>query len=647
MMRRGLIAASAALALFTFGCGEKVDDKCPEGDCVETDAGPPDPVETDAGPPQPGEWTPEPNATLRVLVAYASDAWTYLTGLGYDPIALALARIEVTNLVLSNSGVSHRAELADAVAMVTAQTDIEVADECSGGLFGPECGSQWLANQLRDSGSELTALRAAAEADVVMLIFDHSLDPWAGMATAIPGNSESAQIAGAALVYYDELTFPHELGHVLGADHDRSQFSSGDTLPGIGFGFTAQSIEAYTLMAYSEQCVDVGGTTCTRVPWFSTPEAQISGVPLGDAATEFNACVVEHYGSEVSSYYEMISGVVPVATAEEILSCPYTLPDTFDAGGDLCVGEFVISSDVDLLAIVSQCGTIRGSLTVDDGVTTLAPLEQLVVVEGALMIRSSTLTSLAGLEALRYAEILTIESPVTTLSPLSAFRQAGTLTVAGAAITDLDGLQGLVLVRSLSIRNCDSLTSLAGLEGVTSIEATLSIEDCDALDSLAGLESLAHLGTLRLAGDDSLSTLAHLSALESLEALTLEDLPSLTTIDAFDAITEIGDDVVVRDCAALEDLAGLASLTRIGHTLTVANLDALDELTGLEALREVGDAVAIRDNAVLATLSGLASLETTGAILLQSNPNLDDCTLPSLLWVDAVINTGNGAGCVL
>lgn len=634
------LMAMMAVALATFGCDEKVDDKGEDEGEPASDASPRAP---DAGPPQPGEWTPTSNTTMRILVAYTADTWANAAAFGYDPTALALARVELTNLVFSNSGVSHRAVLAGAIAISDDRSTIEFADECSGYPFGAECASRWLANQLLDTTSQLASQRSAAQADAVMLMLVTSEDEFAGYANGYPANSLSAQVAGAALVYTYDLTFPHELGHVLGCGHERS--AAQETVQAFSFGYTVQALEAYTVMARPYDCEDAGGTTCTQVPWFSSPEAELHGMPLGDAAREFNACIVEHYGSEVASYYEMVSGAVPVAVTPDIATCPYPMGGAWDAGGELCVGDYVISSDVDLQALLSQCGTVRGDLTIADGVTTLSALQPLVAVEGHLTIDSVGLTSLAGLESLRYAEALVVSAPVASLAPLAGLRQVDALTVNGAAITDLSGLGGLVLANYVQVSHCDSLANLTGLTSLTSVPRTLTIEDCDALEELEGLESLAHAGVIRIIENDSLVTLAALSGLETVQGLVIEDNPSLTTIDAFDAVTEAGDSLYIRSNDALTDLAGLASLTRVDGDLMLDDLDALEQITGLEALRDVGRTVFIQNNADLTTLDGLAGLDTVESIFIFQNPNLNDCTLN--LTSGSVSGAGNGAGCVL
>merc|ERR1712078_569271 len=65
----------------------------------------------------------------------------------------------------------------------------------------------------------------------------------------------------------------------------------------------------------------------------------------------------------------------------------------------------------------------------------------------------------------------------------------------GENVTSLKGLEGLTSVGGdLDIWNNDQLTSLSGLEGLTSIDGNLDIAYNAQLTSLAGLEGLTSVG---------------------------------------------------------------------------------------------------------------------------------------------------------
>jgi hypothetical protein len=83
----------------------------------------------------------------------------------------------------------------------------------------------------------------------------------------------------------DNLTFPHELGHNLGMNHDR--YVADPTDPDLypyGYGYVNLASGWRTIMAYNTQCSDAA-TFCTRIARYSNPDATYAGEPTGRPST--------------------------------------------------------------------------------------------------------------------------------------------------------------------------------------------------------------------------------------------------------------------------------------------------------------------------------------------------------------------------
>ena len=131
---------------------------------------------------------------------------------------------------------------------------------------------------------EVHDLRDAYCADEVVLIGNRTDYCGIGylmtyVSTSFNSNAFVVVARICATGYY---SFAHELGHNMGAHHDRANASSQGAYA-YAYGYQSQTEAFRTVMAYN--CP--GG--CTRVPYWSNPEVTYGGEAMGVAAGEANA----------------------------------------------------------------------------------------------------------------------------------------------------------------------------------------------------------------------------------------------------------------------------------------------------------------------------------------------------------------------
>ena len=89
-------------------------------------------------------------------------------------------------------------------------------------------------------------------------------------------------------------SIPHEIGHILGARHDRA--IDGNDKPIAYAHAYVNGTKWRTMMGYNDAC---GG--CPRIPHWSNPRIMYKGEPTGTAAND-NARVILEQAERVSQF---------------------------------------------------------------------------------------------------------------------------------------------------------------------------------------------------------------------------------------------------------------------------------------------------------------------------------------------------------
>jgi hypothetical protein len=139
---------------------------------------------------------------------------------------------------------------------------------------------------------DVRKLRDEKRADIVGLILDSPSG--CGLSTRVGADSEEAFFIAHHSCAGNTYTIVHEIGHIIGARHDRS-IDANESPFAYAHGYVNGS-KWRDIMSYKESCGD-----CPRIPFWSNPRVQYKGEPTGTAATD-NARVILEQAERVSNF---------------------------------------------------------------------------------------------------------------------------------------------------------------------------------------------------------------------------------------------------------------------------------------------------------------------------------------------------------
>lgn len=221
---------------------------------------------------------------ITVMVVYTARAARHYVNIETDLVDLA---IDEANQTFRNSGIGH-------ISLRLVHTHATTYDEKDAAHFD----HVW---RMVDRGDgfmeEIPRLRLEKKADVVVLVVD---DPsGCGLATRVAADAEEAY----AVVHHEcaatSYTIAHEIGHIIGARHDRSLDQSSGPFP-YGHGFV-RGLKWRTMMSYKSGC-----NGCPRLPLWSNPKVKVDGEPAGTAMND-NARVLDEQSGRVARFRHMLA----------------------------------------------------------------------------------------------------------------------------------------------------------------------------------------------------------------------------------------------------------------------------------------------------------------------------------------------------
>lgn len=239
---------------------------------AQTEATPLSPLDLTAAPAAPADappalQSPSNPVFVDMLVVYTPAARAQAGSATAMRAAIA-GYVTLANTCYSNSGVGVRMRLVGTAEVSYTESASNMSTDLS-----------WVAGN-----STVASLRNTYGADLVCLVRRGAAGGAAGVGYL--GNGAANFASSAFCVVADDyadsnITFPHEVGHNFGSNHDRG--NAGNPTGGYNFGwrFTGNDAVQYrTVMAYAPG---------TRIAYFSNPSVNYQGVATGVASGQATA----------------------------------------------------------------------------------------------------------------------------------------------------------------------------------------------------------------------------------------------------------------------------------------------------------------------------------------------------------------------
>ena len=276
-----------------------------------------EPVETDdtARPflaiiPQPKK--PEkpaalPLRPLRILLAYTPKALTDVPDI-HAAAALVISQI---NMTLANSNIALTAELAGLDRVDYAETPTEDSTTMlNAATFGT------------GDFARIATLRQVVKADLVMVMAHWTYEGNCGrgwqldtLDNGTTSPNDAVQF-GYSVISTDggncafARSAPHEIGHNLGAAHDRFVTPDAKAGPaGYNYGYVDPVARVRDMMAYSNECVSQG-LRCVRLFIYADPDIIHNGRPLGVPVSSPKAAAAARRIREIAPYVTQFRDVL-------------------------------------------------------------------------------------------------------------------------------------------------------------------------------------------------------------------------------------------------------------------------------------------------------------------------------------------------
>jgi hypothetical protein len=242
-----------------------------------------------------------------------------------------------------------------------------------------------------------------------------------------------------------------------------------------------------------------------------------------------------------------------------------------------------------------------------DGLSNLTSVESLDIQLAPLLTNIDSLSNLTGLGSIRIAN-----TGLTNIDALSNLGSMGAITIQdNPHLSRLDGLSSLTSLQHFLIISGSGITNIDGLSNLT--EAGSVTINGTAITDIEGLSGLVKIEEF-IPDPESFNNY-----------LAISDNQSLTNLDGLRNLTHVAEGITIRQNDVLADIGGLSALTSVGGLFFIKENNALTNLEGLQNISESTGLIEVSNNNALTSIDGLRNLNTDSRVRIVLNAKLGNC----------------------
>jgi hypothetical protein len=251
-------------------------------------------------------------SVIDVLIVYSDDVRAFLGG-ATQAVAFAQQAIAVTNSAYQNSGITPRLRLVHTMELDYVESNNTGTD----------------LNFIRSHPGVATA-RNIFQADSVAFLVANASNA-CGTAYLMTNGSHSAAFESSAYgvsvrqCAVDNLTFPHELGHNQGANHnpENGVAPSQAVFPyAYGHYVTGGTSPFRTILSTTTNSICA---SCPRIPYFSNPNINFNGQPTGIIDQRDNARTINNTALVFSRFRNSALAITDLRSRKVHGDTPYDI----------------------------------------------------------------------------------------------------------------------------------------------------------------------------------------------------------------------------------------------------------------------------------------------------------------------------------